>query len=156
TGAVALALVFGILATSWQTMRARRAEREALSSRRLAEANEQKARESGAREATQRSVAEQRFYDLLLSLAQSERQQANVGYRRRAFDFLQQAGALAVPQKDPVALRNIGISCMGDLAGLTPVCITNFPAGTIKMRGMTDLSGRVAVFVLSDGSIQIR
>src|SRR6185503_10640212 len=57
-GAVAAALVFGILVSVWQAVRATRAEREAVSAQQKAEASETKAIAAQANETTQRQQAE--------------------------------------------------------------------------------------------------
>src|SRR5262249_55054913 len=121
--AVLLALTIGVVATSWQAFRATEAERKQTE---LAE----RAKRAQEREAQQRSTSEQHLYDLLLSTATSKRREGQPGYRDVVFKHLQQAASLDAPRKNPEALRAVALSCLGDVAGLTSISITNFPVGT--------------------------
>lgn len=146
---VLMVLLLGVAISTWQALRATRAE---LKQSELAE----QATRAQDREAKQRSVSEQRLYDLLFSVANSKRQARSAGYRNEVFQHLRQAATLDVPQKDPLALRDIATSCLGDIAGLTPILITNFPADTQIKEFRIDPSGQLGAFTLLDGSIQLR
>jgi len=136
--AVALALLLGIVASSWQAVRATRAEHG---------------------QSRLRQEAEQRLYDSLLGEARAIRAARLAGYRDQVFALLQRARSLPVLHHDPVQLAREATSCLGDYVGLAPVMLDPFPEGTsipVMSQVHLDPSGRWAAFPLSDGSILLR
>ena len=87
TAAVALALVFGIVGSSSEAIRARRAERE--QGRLLGEAD----RARGG-EATQRAAAEQHLYDALLGEARAKQLTGRTGQRFESLDAISKAAVI--------------------------------------------------------------
>jgi WD40 repeat protein len=83
--AVAVALVLGVVGSSWQAVRATRAEREQIGLRTQAQANEQKALAAEAKEAQLRKQAQVEAYASDMKAAQIALQQEN---RRMAVDLL--------------------------------------------------------------------
>jgi WD40 repeat protein/serine/threonine protein kinase len=91
-GAVGIALVLGIIATTWQSIRATLAKRQALAAqaqeavqRQTAEANEQKAVAAQKAEAAEELVARQRAYASDMNVAKQAVDANNLG---RALDLL--------------------------------------------------------------------
>ncbi len=160
TAAIVVVLAAGVLVSTWQAVRAKAAERKAVSAearatgeRQKAEANERKAVEAQASEAKQKASAQQELYKSLLGQAQATRFARQLGYRDRDFDLLEQAKALDVPQKSLADLRNEAAACLGDFAGLTPVTFANFRTNILS--ACLAPSGKLAAFELSDGTIQL-
>ena len=159
-GAVACALLLGIIATTWQASRATHAMQEALAAqtresvqRHKAEANEKKAIEAQANEARQKAGAQQGLYESLVGQARATRLARQLGYRNSVFALLEHAKALDVTQKSLAVLRNEAVACLGDIVGLTPATFTNFSTN-IRSACLAP-SARMAAFGLSDGDIQL-
>jgi eukaryotic-like serine/threonine-protein kinase len=153
---VALSLVAGAGLSTWQAIRATRAEREQTSLREQADQSTRTAEQAQANEAKEHQASVVRLYDSLLREMQSTRQARRVGYRARVFSLLKQACALKVPQRNLTDLRSEAIACLGDFVGLSPTSLTNrVPAGLVEtVRFASD--SRCAAFVLEDGTIQLR
>jgi serine/threonine protein kinase/WD40 repeat protein len=132
-GAVVAALAIGVVASTFQTVRARLA---------LAEKEKQKA------------LAQGLLYKSLVGEAQATRLARHVGYREKAFALLQQARALDVPGKNLGDLRKEAVACLGDFVGLTPLTLSDFPTNVTE--GCLDPAGKVAAFRLWDGTIELR
>jgi serine/threonine protein kinase/WD40 repeat protein len=145
-GGILLALASGVVFSSWQAVRARRAE---LEQRRL----RYEAVTAQANESNQKAQAQQRLYESLLGESRATRSARHVGYRDRVYQLLQQANALNLPQMDPSQLRQEAVACMGDFVGLTPGTFTNVPSDTTIFRACLDPAGKLAAFTLKDGRI---
>jgi WD40 repeat protein len=139
---VTAVLVLGVVASTWEAVRATRAEGRAMTAQK--------------NESRERAQAEQRLYDSLLGEARARRAARRVGYRDKVFQLLRQAKALNLPQKDLSELRHEAVACMGDFVGLTPVTFTDFPSKTAIYRACLDPTGQLAAFALSDGKILLR
>ena len=133
TGAVMGALSLGLAVSSWQAVRARRAE---------------------SKESRNRVEAQHNLYKSLLGEARATRLARRVGYRERVFTLLEHAKALDVPERNVVDLRQEAVACLGDFVGLTPLDFAGFT---------TDISsaclapcGKLAAFALHDRCIQLR
>ncbi len=127
-GAIAAALLLGIVVSSWQSVRANSAKREAFSARQQAEARAQEASEAREQAAQQRDLARERLYESLVREARSIRMVRQIGYRHEVFDLLKQAMALGVSTVDRGQLRSEAAACLGDWVGLSPVDIA-IPGG---------------------------
>jgi WD40 repeat protein len=133
--AVVAALSIGVAVSTWQTVRARRAEGE-QSRLRVAEAK-------------QRAASQQSLYKYVLGEARAARLARRVGYRDQVFALLKQANALDVPERKPAELSAEAVACLGDFVGLTPATLTNF-SPMINYACM-DPSGKLAAFVVYSG-----
>jgi serine/threonine protein kinase/WD40 repeat protein len=156
TAVVALVLVLGVLASTWQAVRATRAETE---QRRLGQA----ARQQQQKEAQLRATSEERLYDSLVAQARALRIARRSGYRSKVLDLLRQATALPVPQKNLLALQREALGCMGDFVGLAPRLITvstnkvlvNNTNNVWVTAFQLDPAGQRAAFLLSDSAIAL-
>jgi serine/threonine protein kinase/WD40 repeat protein len=148
--AVVLAvLVLGIVVSTWQAVRATRAEHDKAL---LFE----KAQKAQADEAMERELAVRRLYDSLVGEARATRIARHAGYRDRVFDLLQQAHALNVPQQDLALLRQEAGACLGDFVGRSPATFSILP-GKAKISSIgVDPSSRLAAFLMTDGAIVLR
>jgi serine/threonine protein kinase/WD40 repeat protein len=145
--AVLAALTMGVVVSTLETLRARRAELRAQDGEGLA-------RRAEANEAKQKTAAQLSLYKSLLGEARATRLARKVGYRDQVFAFLKQAKALDVPERNLADLRREAIACLGDFLGLTPVTLTNF--STNITHACLDPAGNLAAFGLMDGTIQLR
>jgi eukaryotic-like serine/threonine-protein kinase len=83
-------------------------------------------REGARQEAEAARVhAETALYRALLGRAAAVRTLRNLGYRREVWNYLHQAAALEVPDRDLTEIRNEVLACLGDPIGLDPI---DFPA----------------------------
>jgi len=153
--AVALALVGGAAISTWQAIRATRAEQKQILLREQAEASREKAERAQANEAREREATAQLLYDSLLREARSTRVARRVGYRDQVFALLRQAYALDVPQRNRHDLRREALACLGDFVGLAAIPFTNFPPDAFIRMTAVDPASRFAAFGLSDGTILI-
>ena len=144
-GVVTAALLFGISISTWQSVRATRGERQQIRLR----ADIEKAVSSEAKE---RTIADERLYDSLLSQVRGIIHSRQVGYRDTVFTLLKQARSLNVQQKDFTELRREAMACMGDFVGLMPATFPDFPKGTLATRMQISPTGRLAAFGLSSVS----
>ncbi|MBL9172596.1 MAG: protein kinase [Verrucomicrobiales bacterium] len=119
---VALALVFGVVISAWQAVRAGRAERRQSVLRTEAEA-------ARSAEERQRILAEQRVYDSLVGEARALRLAHRVGYRDKVFALIRQAMAMQGVRKNLDELRQEAVACLGDFVGHTPVTYSNMMPG---------------------------
>jgi WD40 repeat protein len=131
--ACVLLLLIGVAASTWQAIRATRAEATAL-----AERDEKEEALNG--EATARNVADQQraeaqrergraetnLYHSLVREAEALRRVRDNGYRHEVWDRLRQALALETRDKDPSQLRQEAAACLGDFLGLKPTTWENF------------------------------
>ncbi len=138
---VAVALLMGGAVSSWQAIRASRAERQKST---LLIETENARRE----EAKQRSIAEQKVYDSLVREARAIRLARKVGYRDKAFSLLQQAARIDHAQKNLDELRHEAVACLGDFVGNAPVIMTNWMPGFVIADATLGPSGRLASFRL--------
>ncbi len=148
-GAVAAALLLGIVISVWQAARAWKAEVE-QNRLRVAAENAQKS------ESKQKSVAEQALYNSLVAQALPLRMVRRIGYRGDVFNLLQQARDLQVSGKNLADLRREAVACLGDFVGLTPITFTDFPNNAKIDWARMDRSGTLAAFATSDGKIHLR
>jgi serine/threonine protein kinase/WD40 repeat protein len=146
-GAVVASLAIGVLISTLEAVRARKAGERAATGQRLAE-------QARANEAKQKSAAQQFLYRSLVGEAHATRLARKVDYRDRAFELLKQAKALDVSEKDLTDLRREAIACLGDFVGLMPVTLTNF--STNITHACLAPVGNLAAFGLMDGTIQLR
>jgi WD40 repeat protein len=137
--AIVAALAIGLTASTWEAIRARKAEREQSRQRIVAQ-------QARADEANQKAAAQQDLYKSLVAQARAIRLLRQTGYRDQVFDLLKQAEVLDVPQKNPADLRREAMACMGDPAGQTPITLTNFATNIVTAR--LSPSGQLAAFVL--------
>ncbi|HWW02960.1 MAG TPA: protein kinase [Candidatus Acidoferrum sp.] len=85
--AVALAMVLGTMGSTWEAVRARRAERAQSRLR-------QEADRARAGEASQRAAAEQHLYDALLGEARAKQLSGRAGHRFESLDAITKAAAI--------------------------------------------------------------
>jgi serine/threonine protein kinase/WD40 repeat protein len=137
---IAAALAAGIVASTFEAVRARRAE--AL------------ARQAQANEAKQKVQAQQFLYSSLMEQAHAMRLARPLGYRDRMFALLKRAKALDVPETNLADLRREAVASMGDFIGLTPVTLTNFSTNIIS--ASMDATGNLVAFRMMDRSIELR
>jgi serine/threonine protein kinase/WD40 repeat protein len=149
TAAVILMLATGIVISTWQMARARKAEAEQSRLRVAA----QKAQESETR---QKTAAQQTLYNSLVAQALPLRLVRRIGYREQVFKLLQQARDLRVPEKSLPDLRHEAVASLGDFVGLTPATFTDFPTNARIDWARMDSSSRLAAFATSDASIHLR
>jgi serine/threonine protein kinase/WD40 repeat protein len=142
-------MALGALVSTWQAVRATRAQRE---QRRLRE----EAENARTREASQRTIAQQRLYDSLVREARVTRIARRLGYRNEVFKLLQQARDLEVPNKNLSELRREAEACLGDFVGQAPKTFTEFTTNAPMTRTQLDPSGRLAAFGLADGTILLQ
>jgi WD40 repeat protein len=146
-GAVLAALTLGVVVSTLEAVRARRAGERA-------ETGERSAQRAEAREAKQRAAAQQELYKSLVAQARATQLARQVGYRDKVFALLRQAKELDVPQKNLPDLRRQAIASLGDFVGLTPVDLTDFP--TNIQTACLAPSGHLVAFALAEGTIQLR
>jgi serine/threonine protein kinase len=149
TAAVILALAAGIVISTWQAARARKAEAEQSHLRLAAESAQQN-------EAKQKTAALQTLYDSLVAQALPLRLVRHIAYREEVFKLLEQARDLPVPKKSLADLRHEAVASLGDFVGLTPTTFTDFPTDAKIDWARMDPPGRLAAFVTSDGKIHLR
>jgi serine/threonine protein kinase/WD40 repeat protein len=149
TAAIILTLAAGIVISTWQAARARKAEAEQSRLRIAAESAQQN-------EVRQKTAALQTLYDSLVAQALPLRLVRHIAYREEVFKLLEQARDLQVPRKNPADLRNEAVASLGDFVGLTPATFTDFPTNAKIDWARMDPSGRLAAFVTSDGKIHLR
>jgi serine/threonine protein kinase len=149
TAAIILTPAAGIVISTWQAARARKAEAE-QSRLRVAAENAQ------ASEARQKTAALQTLYDSLVAQALPLRLVRRIAYREEVFKLLQQARDLQVPGKSLPDLRREAVACLGDFVGLTPATFTDFPTDAKIDWARMDPSGRLAAFATSDAKIHLR
>jgi serine/threonine protein kinase/WD40 repeat protein len=142
--AVAAALVFGIVASTWQATRATKASKEAL-------ANAKEAKHAQAKESAARTEAEQNLYESLVREARATRIAHRPGYRERVFELLLRARALLHTNTDPVELRCEASQCLGDFVALNSTVLRDF-AANIQLTCL-DFKGRLAAFGLEDSTV---
>jgi serine/threonine protein kinase/WD40 repeat protein len=156
---VAGVLVLGVVASTWQAIRATRAERVQSRLREAAQASEQKSKQAEVNEAKQKSAAQQSLYKSLLGEARATRLARRPGYRDRVFALLNQAKALDVPGKNPDDLRGEAVACLGDFIGLSPVVFTNSLTHFDWLpywRPRLAPTGNVVAFALNDGTVTLQ
>lgn len=136
---VAAALVLGILASTWQAVRARRAERTAV--------------QAQVSEGEARRTAEQGLYRSLLGEARAKRLSRLVGYREEVFKLVRQARALNIPERNLAELRQEAVACLGDFVGLTNLT-WEFPQNISG--GAWHPNGGMSANFMSDGSLVLR
>jgi serine/threonine protein kinase/WD40 repeat protein len=151
--AIAAALLLGITVSTWQSVRANSARREAFSARRDAETKAEEANASRTLAAQQRDLANQRLYDSLLREVRSIRKARQVGYRREVFDCIKQASTLEIRQKDLTLLRREAAASFGDWVGLDPVDIKI--AGGADIGAMSEDGTLVAVAHLKGTTVSL-
>jgi WD40 repeat protein len=132
-GAVIAALTVGMIASSWQTIRARRAEN---------------------RESRRKVEAQQNLYKSLVGEVRATRLARRAGYRERVFALLEQAKALEVPEKNLADLRQEAVACLGDFLGPGPTTFADFSTN-IEFACLAP-SGNLSAFALSDKTIHLR
>jgi serine/threonine protein kinase/WD40 repeat protein len=147
--AVAVALVVGISVSTWQAVRATRAQKSETAHRTKAEASEKRA-EASARDATAS------LYESLLGQARATRIARQVGYREEVFALLRKARDLDTPVKQLAALRLEAVASMGDFVGFRPRQITSAPATNRFDWVLLSPDGRLLALRDWNGGIQLR
>jgi WD40 repeat protein/serine/threonine protein kinase/tetratricopeptide (TPR) repeat protein len=164
---VLLALVGGIIGTSWQAIRATLAEQQAKTNEQAARTQETLARnqeglatENAARAELQRQQAVANLYGSLVGEARALRLARVNGYRAKAWQKLREAMKLETPSRDLEQVRQEAVACMGDFTGLEPTTFSGFkaqvsaiaphPQGTASAIGLSD--GTVLIKVLPAGA----
>jgi serine/threonine protein kinase/WD40 repeat protein len=135
TALVAGTLLLGAVFSSWEARRAKSAE---LEQRRL------------------REQAQERLYGSLVSEARALRLARPAGYRDAVFNLIRQAREIDPPRQDISILRSEAVGCLGDVVGVQPRTMTNFPTGTSVRSTALSPDGKLAGFLLSDGSVLLR
>jgi WD40 repeat protein len=110
----------------------------------------------------ERDKAQANLYQSLVGEARALRLARGPGYRAEAFGRLQRALALETPARDPYALRQEAIACLGDFVGLEPAVWSDVPperlvvaqavspAGNEVALGMTNPRGDEGIISLRD------
>jgi len=146
---VAVALVVGISVSTWQAVRATRAQKNETTHRTKAEASEKRA-EASARDATAS------LYESLLGQARSTRVARQVGYREEVFALLRKARDLDTPARQFVALRLEAVASMGDFVGFRPRQIAYAPSTNRFEWVLLSPDGRLLALRHANGDIQLR
>jgi WD40 repeat protein/serine/threonine protein kinase len=94
------------------------------------------------------------LYHSLIGEVRALRLARVVGYRRQAWDRLQQALRLETPAKDKEQLRQEAAACLGDFVGLEPTTWTDFPTG-ISCAALHPDGTQLAVGLV-DGTVLLR
>jgi WD40 repeat protein len=144
---VAVALLIGIVLTTWQALRATDAEQVAqtrFEAERVARGQADKAQQQ----------AIDNLYHSLAREARAIRLARVGGYRDRAWDLLKQAARLETREKNIEQLRHEAVACMGDFVGLAPSVHAAFSAD-IRTAALHPDGTRLAVG-LEDGSVLLR
>jgi serine/threonine protein kinase/WD40 repeat protein len=140
--AVVTALSVGVAVSTWQAIRARRAESAETHLRTSAQQAE-------AEQAKQKTAAQQSLYKYLLGEARATRTARRTGYRNQVFALLKQANALDVPERKPAELRSEAVACMGDFVGLQPAVLPGFLTNIYIYGACLAPSGKLAAFVMA-------
>jgi WD40 repeat protein/tRNA A-37 threonylcarbamoyl transferase component Bud32 len=112
------------------------------------------AEERGAEAQAERARAIASLYHSLLGEAQALRFARVNGYRRQAWDRLQQALSLNTPERDPERLRQEAVACLGDFVGLDPT-VVEFPQAGLETIALHPDGNQLAVG-LHDGGLLLR
>ncbi len=127
-GAVAGALLLGVVVSTWQAVRATQARQAEKVHAELARVDRDRALEAQRTAVQQRDLAQQRLYDSLVREGQSIRTIRPLGFRRQLMDRLQKALAIPTAQKDLDVLRSELAQCLGDAIGFDPVTLIDPPS----------------------------
>ncbi len=106
-------------------------------------------------------AAEDKLYDALLESARGARLARRPGYRAEVWDKLRQAVKLGVPGKDPQAVTDEAVACLGDPVGLNSVPAPSarrlprpaLPAGLQEWLKTGDGRGAAASAATPDGNL---
>lgn len=93
------------------------------------------------------------LYDAFVREAHSLRVARSPGFRRRAWDLLQQASRLDTVRVNAIELRAEAISCMGDFAGLDPIVVEGFPSAITCIKRSND--GSLLYAGSDDGTVWV-
>jgi serine/threonine protein kinase/WD40 repeat protein len=140
TAVVFLALAQGVVVSSLEIVRVRKAEQDQSRQRIVAQ-------QAQVEEARQKSAAQQELYKSLLAQASAIRLARQVGYRDRVFALLKEAAVLDVSQRNLADLRREAMACMGDPLSLPSITMTDFATNIVRAR--LSPSGKLAAFALS-------
>jgi serine/threonine protein kinase/WD40 repeat protein len=98
--------------------------------------------------------AAQTEYQKLLNQIRSLRSERHPGYRDKVWPLLAKAVQLDSPDKDLDELQQEALACLGDVTGVQPTFLGDFPA---ELRSLAlDPEGRHVVCGLGDGTLVIR
>ncbi|HEY2253774.1 MAG TPA: serine/threonine-protein kinase, partial [Planctomycetaceae bacterium] len=124
---VALTLLLGTVAATWQAVKADRARLEAVGAQGEANAarREAEAARHEAENARRETVAS--LYQALLGRAATERGARSPGYRQAVWSYLGQANDLDVSEREPERVKDEILACLPDFVGLTPVAAADIP-----------------------------
>jgi serine/threonine protein kinase/WD40 repeat protein len=147
-GVIGVVCLLAAAISSWQALRAWRAEQHQADLR-------QQAENAQNNEATQRGLAEQRLYDSLVGEAHATRLARRVGYRSVAFKLLQQAQALDVPRKDLTQLRREAAACLGDFMGMSSRSLARSARTTQRLDMSVSPDSRMLALPEEDGRIRL-
>jgi WD40 repeat protein/tetratricopeptide (TPR) repeat protein/tRNA A-37 threonylcarbamoyl transferase component Bud32 len=153
-GLFVLLLVLAAGVSTWQAVRATRAEGQALAERDRAEQAETKARRAQKVAQGERQQAVTNLYHARVEEAAALRRARGMGYRAQVFNQLKQALQLDTPDKDRDRLRQEAVACLGDFIGLEPITWEDFPARIRKIALTPD--GEQMAIALDNGTIQMR
>ncbi|MCC7375737.1 MAG: protein kinase [Verrucomicrobiales bacterium] len=140
---LSVALLAGLLTSTWFWRR----ESEA---RNLAVAAARAARTAQSKESDERRRAEQRLYEGLVREARAIRLARRVGYRDSVFALLERARNLAGATVDTAELRREAVACFGDFVGHSPLPPLAFPENTRVQRIVVDPSDQFIGALLWD------
>jgi serine/threonine protein kinase/WD40 repeat protein len=101
-----------------------------------------------------RVEANTNLYNSLIDEVRALRLARVAGYRRQAWDRLQQALRLETPAKDKEQLRQEATACLGDFVGLEPTTWEDFPTSITCAALHPD--GRRLAIGLVDGTVLLR
>jgi WD40 repeat protein len=99
-------------------------------------------------------AADNNLYHALVGEAQALRRARGEGYRDTVWDLLRQALRIDTPDRDPNALRQEAVSCLGDFVGLKPIVWDDFPASVQAIALSPD--GKLLAAALDDASVVVR
>src|SRR5262249_55616121 len=96
--------------------------------------------------------ADRRLYQSLVSEARAIRLARANGYRDEVWSRLRRALAIDIPDRDPVALRQLAVDCLGDFVGLAPEA---FPTPGLVTAAAVHPGGERVMVGLRDGTILV-
>jgi WD40 repeat protein len=98
--------------------------------------------------------ADRNLYQALLGEAQALRRARDEGYRAEVWKRLRKALRIETADRDPAALRQEAVSCLGDFVGLEPITWDDFPANVQAIALSPD--GKLLAAALDDGTALVR
>jgi WD40 repeat protein len=99
-------------------------------------------------------LADKHLYHSLVGEAQALRRAHDEGYRALVWDRLGRALQIDTPDRDPTALRQEAISCLGDFVGLQPTTWDDFGSNVHAIALSAD--GKLLAAAMDDGTAVVR